>query len=75
MNFRPILKTLVPLSWSGDAALAVTAFLEQLSDAVWLVHGQAMHNATTRRWRVACARPRPGNDDYTDPIASDDLPF
>ena len=75
MNIRPVLSRLVPASWSGDDALAVVDFLEQLSDAVWLAHGQAMHDASARRWRVACATPAPRNDDPTESIASDDLPF
>jgi hypothetical protein len=75
MNIRPILASILPASWSGDAALAVVDFLEQLTDAVWLAHGQAMHDATTTQWRAFIAQPSPRNDAPNQTIDSDDLPF
>ena len=75
MNIRPILASLLPASWSGDAALAVVDFLEQLTDAVWLAHGQAMHDATTTQGLAYITRPTPRYDAQNQNIAPDDLPF
>jgi hypothetical protein len=75
MNIRLILSRLVPASWSGDDALTVVDILEQLSDAIWLAHGQAMHEAT-KTWRFSHAQPL--HDLDREPRATDfddDLPF
>ena len=75
MNIRHLLTHLIPASWSGHTALVAVDLLEQLTDAVWLAHGQAMHDATHTPWPAPEPPPPRTSDQSNPPIDFDDLPF
>lgn len=56
----------IPTYWTGEQALEVVDFLQQLIHAIWWVHGNAMTRAA-QKLRGEC------NDNLDDDL--DNLPF
>ena len=56
----------IPTYWSGDQALGVVDFLEQLIAAIWRIHGDKMY--------LAAHSLKPAQDP-SDPPDTSDLPF
>jgi len=81
-------KVTIPPEWSGEQALAVIEFLDEISTAIWEVHDQKTLDAMTKRESLL-EQPVPDEDDgrplepkddlyYNRPDASapnDDYPF
>lgn len=57
----------IPTTWTGDQALDIVDFLEQLIHSIWWVHGNEMTRAAQRL--------PPDADDAGVPPDTHDLPF
>jgi hypothetical protein len=63
----------IPVDLTAEEALCINALLEQITSALWALHGDAMLERLDRHRRLAAAEPRcpvcqPDSGD-------DDLPF
>lgn len=76
----------IPPDWTGDQALAVVEFLDDISNAIWKIHEQKILDFMNKREREESGtdekdgRPlRPEDDLYYLPLANnpadDDYPF
>lgn len=60
----------IPSDWTGDEALLMSSFLEELIRGIWRAHGEEM-GTVLRRSRSPSASPEPKENSVLD----DDLPF
>ena len=44
----------IPLDWSPDEAVAVTNFLQEVIDSIWLVYGDDIERALVARREAQC---------------------
>ena len=81
-------KVTIPLEWTGEHALTVVDFLDEISTAIWEVHDQKIVDAMNKRELLLEnpipdedeGRPlRPEDDLYHNrpatPLSDDDYPF
>lgn len=67
----------IPKDWTGEEALAITAFLERLELTIWAAHGHEMARCLRRAdeqqaaWLTAPSEHIPPDDDEED----EDIPF
>ena len=65
----------VPHHWSSEEALTFVAFLDQVAQAIWSLHGDGMMAVLNRSQRACLCSPASSQhfDTVCDP--ADDLPF
>lgn len=64
----------IPTDLTAEEALSIAALLDQIINAIWAEHGDAMFERLDRQRRLANAEPRCPVCQPPDP-ADEDLPF
>lgn len=67
MNISNDYTLVIPHDWSGEEALSVLSFLEQIAQCIWNLHGDAMMTAMRRRNAAS------GTVKYQPPTGEDDV--